>query len=56
MMGKKVSYKETMSGFSPEGFKFDMEMSTEGGPMKHTMTIEYARSGEAATKPAVEKK
>jgi hypothetical protein len=56
MMGKKVSYKETMSGFSPEGFKFDMEMSSEGGPMKHAMTIEYARSGETAPKPAAEKK
>jgi hypothetical protein len=55
MMGKKVSYKETMSGFSPKGFKFDMEMSTEGSPMQHVMTIEYARAG-AAAKPAAEKK
>jgi hypothetical protein len=57
MMGKKVSYKETMSGFGPEGFKFDMEMSTEGGPMKHAMTIEYAKAqAPAAPKPAGEKK
>jgi hypothetical protein len=44
-----------MSGFSPKGFKFDMEMSTEGSPMQHVMTIEYARAG-AAAKPAAEKK
>jgi hypothetical protein len=56
MMGKKVSYHETMSGFSPEGFKMDMEMSTEGSPMKHVMTIEYARAGAPAAKPAAEKK
>ncbi|MBZ5628880.1 MAG: DUF1579 domain-containing protein [Acidobacteriia bacterium] len=58
MMGKKVSYRETMSGFSPEGFKMDMEMSVEGSPMKHVMTIEYARVGAApaAAKPAAEKK
>jgi hypothetical protein len=56
MMGKKVSYKETMSDFSPNGFKFDMEMSSEGGPMKHAMTIEYQRAASAAPKPAAEKK
>jgi hypothetical protein len=56
MMGKKVSYHETMSDFSPKGFKMDMEMSTEGSPMKHVMTIEYARAGAApAVKPAAEK-
>jgi hypothetical protein len=54
MMGKKVSYKETMSNFSPEGFKMDMEMSTEGSPMKHVMTIEYMKASPAA-KPAAEK-
>jgi hypothetical protein len=34
----------------------DMEMSTEGSPMKHVMTIEYARAGAPAAKPAAEKK
>lgn len=58
MMGKKVKYHETMSGFSPNGFKMDMEMSTEGSPMKHVMTIEYmkAQATPAAAKPAAEKK
>jgi hypothetical protein len=57
MMGKKVSMRETISGISPEGFKFDMEMSSEGSPMKHVMTIEYTRAQAAATpKPAAEKK
>jgi hypothetical protein len=56
MMGKKVSMKETISKMSPEGFKFDMEMSSEGGPMKHVMTIEYAKVAPAAAKPAAEKK
>ncbi len=56
MMGKKMSYKETMSNFSPEGFKMDMEMSSEGGPMKHAMTIEYMKAQAApAAKPAAEK-
>jgi hypothetical protein len=59
MMGnKKVKYHETMSGFSPSGFKMDMEMSVDGGPMKHTMTLEYTRTAAApaAVKPAAEKK
>jgi hypothetical protein len=57
MMGKKVSMRETISGMTPEGFKFDMEMSSEGGPMKHVMTIEYARAQAApAAKAAAEKK
>ena len=57
MMGKKVSYKETMSNFSPQGFKMDMEMSSEGGPMKHVMTIEYmkAQTAPGAEKPAAKK-
>ena len=55
MGGKKVTYKESMSGFSPEGFRMDMEMSTEGGPMKHVMTIEYTRAQASAAKPAAEK-
>ena len=58
MMGKKVSMRETITGISPEGFKFDMEMSSEGSPMKHVMTIEYTRAqaAAAAAKPAAEKK
>ena len=58
MMGKKMSYKETLSNFSPNGFKMDMEVSSEGGPMKHAMTIEYvkAQAAPAAEKPAAEKK
>lgn len=56
IMGKKATMKDTMSNISPEGFKFDMEMSTEGGPMKHVMTIEYTRAaGKAGAKPAAEK-
>jgi hypothetical protein len=57
MMGKKVSYKETLSNFSPQGFKLDMEMSTEGSPMKHVMAIEYlkAQAAPAAEKPAAPK-
>jgi hypothetical protein len=56
MMGKKVSMRETISNFSPQGFKFDMEMSSEGSPMKHVMTIEYTKAeGAAAAKPAAEK-
>ena len=57
MMGKKMTYKETMSDFSPNGFKMDMEISSEGGPMKHVMTIEYTRAqAAAAPKPPAEKK
>ena len=58
MMGKKMTYKETMSEFSPNGFKMDMEISSDGGPMKHAMTIEYTKAGAepAAAKPAAEKK
>ena len=57
MMGKKVSYKETMSNLSPQGFKMDMEMSTEGSPMKHVLSIEYmkAQAAPAAEKPAAPK-
>jgi hypothetical protein len=58
MMGKKMTYKETMSEFTPNGFKMDMEISSDGNPMKHAMTIEYTRAGAApaAAKPAAEKK
>ena len=58
MMGKIVSMRDTISGISPQGFKFDMEISSEGSPMKHTMTIEYTRTAAApaAAKPAAEKK
>jgi hypothetical protein len=52
MYGKKMKMKNTYTNIKPDSFTFNMETSTDGGPMQKSGTIEYTR---AAT-PAAEKK
>lgn len=55
MMGKKYSMKMLYSNITPTSFTFGMDSSVDGGPMKHTMTIEYTKA-EAKPAAAAEKK
>ena len=52
MYGKKMKMKNTYTNIKPDSFTFNMETSTDGGPMQKSGTIEYTR----AAAPAAEKK
>jgi hypothetical protein len=47
-MGKMTYMKEVYSDIQPGSFTFNIDSSTEGGPMQHFMTIHYKRMQEKA--------
>jgi hypothetical protein len=53
MHGKKLSLRDTVADIKPDSFSWTEEVSTDGGPMKKVMSIQYTRrsSPPPATKP-----
>lgn len=53
MMGKKVQQKQVYTDIKPTSFTFYIDTSTDGGPIKRTLTIKYTKKGAnaAAAKP-----
>lgn len=47
-MGKKIAMRDTFSDIMPDSFTLSEEVSIDGGPMKHSMMIQYKK----ATTPA----
>jgi hypothetical protein len=46
--GKKISMRSTFSDIKPDSFTWTEETSTDGGPMKPSMTIQYVLSPKPA--------
>jgi len=50
--GRKMTMRETFSNIAPDSFTWTEEVSTDGGPVKLTLTIQYTRLTGGAVKPA----